>query len=96
MRHVALASSLLVLAVAGLAGAQTRRDIGVGPAPTYQGRALYGNSWAVVIGVDRYQKPELRLHYARRPLQRPWVPLRDGRLLIVAGYEATGEREGAG
>jgi hypothetical protein len=33
-------------------------------AVTTGGRTLYTNSWAVIIGIDRYQKPGLRLRYA--------------------------------
>jgi hypothetical protein len=33
-------------------------------AMTTGGRTLYTNSWAVIIGIDRYQKPGLRLRYA--------------------------------
>ncbi len=47
--------------------AQTSKSISVRPAPVYKGKRLYSNSWAVVIGVDRYQHPDIpRLRYARK------------------------------
>jgi len=42
-----------------------RRSIGVvptGPAPS--AARPYGDSWAIVVGINRYRKPALRLHYA--------------------------------
>ena len=34
------------------------------PFVTDAGRVLYSNSWAVIIGINRYRKPGLRLQYA--------------------------------
>ena len=42
-----------------------KRTIGVvplGPAPS--AARPYGDSWAIVVGINRYRKPALRLHYA--------------------------------
>ena len=42
-----------------------KRSIGVvpsGPAPSAS--RPYGDSWAIVVGINRYRKPALRLHYA--------------------------------
>ena len=39
------------------------RDIRVGPAPVVQGKTLYGNSWAAVIGINRYR------HQGIKPLE---------------------------
>ena len=42
-----------------------KRTIGVVPSgPTPSASRPYGNSWAIVVGINRYRKPALRLHYA--------------------------------
>ncbi|MDP6618815.1 MAG: PEGA domain-containing protein, partial [Nitrospinota bacterium] len=42
-----------------------KRSIGVVPtAPAKSGSSPYGDSWAIVVGINRYRKPALRLHYA--------------------------------
>ncbi len=42
-----------------------KRTIGVVPtAPAKPGSSPYGDSWAIVVGINRYRKPALRLHYA--------------------------------
>ena len=42
-----------------------KRSIGVVPAtPANPGSSPYGDSWAIVVGINRYRKPALRLHYA--------------------------------
>jgi len=46
------------------------RDIGVGPAPCYQGTMLYRNSWALVVGINRYDDPRIpALEFAERDAQ---------------------------
>ena len=42
-----------------------KRSIGVVPSgPTPSASRPYGDSWAIVVGINRYRKPALRLHYA--------------------------------
>ena len=42
-----------------------KRTIGVVPlGPTPSASRPYGDSWAIVVGINRYRKPALRLHYA--------------------------------
>ena len=56
-----------VFLVASAGFAQTSKSITVQPAPVYKGKRLYSNSWAVVIGVNRYQHPSIpTLRYARK------------------------------
>ena len=56
-----------VFLVASTGFAQTSKTITVQPAPVYKGKRLYSNSWAVVIGVNRYQHPRIpTLRYARK------------------------------
>ena len=55
-----LAMSLCSSVTLPLARAAATRDITVGPAPVVQGKILYGNSWAAVIGVNRYQHPAIK------------------------------------
>ena len=42
-----------------------KRSIGVVPSgPTPSASRPYGDSWAIVVGINRYRKSTLRLHYA--------------------------------
>ncbi|GEM_PF-62513 len=43
-----------------LSDAAVTRDISVGSAPVVQGKTLYANSWAAVIGINRYRHPALK------------------------------------
>ena len=62
-RHLKiLALVTLLLAAAAVNGQE--RTIQVGPTPRAQGSSLYANSWALVIGVNEYQKVSPRLNYA--------------------------------
>lgn len=73
LRHGSLAVSVALFAVImgiGLAplgpSAQQARDIGVkGKTDTAQAEQYYGNSWALIIGINGYQHPRVpRLNYA--------------------------------
>ena len=45
---------------------QSARDLGGYATPEYFGTTLYSGSWALVIGIDVYQKPIPALQYAER------------------------------
>ena len=56
-------SVLLILVLAASASAQSR-DVVPRPAPRASNASLYANSWALVIGINAYQKVTPRLNYA--------------------------------
>ncbi len=51
--------------VSGAGAFSGKRTIGVVPTtPAKSGLSPYGQSWAIVVGINRYRNPALRLHYA--------------------------------
>ncbi len=55
--------AIYILLAAGPATAQ--RDVGVRPLPGGSGQGFYTDSWAVIVGINRYQHPRVpRLRYA--------------------------------
>ncbi|MBI1725255.1 MAG: caspase family protein, partial [Candidatus Tectomicrobia bacterium] len=75
--------------------AQTPRSISVTPAPAWRGKTLYSNSWAVVIGIDRYQHPRIpELRYARKDAEDirktlPKLGFPESRILTLFDRQAT-------
>lgn len=71
------------------------RDISVGPAPVVHGKALYANSWAAVIGINRYRHPGIkRLGGAVGDAQRIQATLLRlgfpaGQVFMLSGEEAS-------
>ena len=62
-RILMLLPAFAILLPAASAGAQ--REVGVRPSPGKAVQRLYGGSWAVLIGINRYQNPRIpRLRYA--------------------------------
>ena len=56
---------LLLTAVQAVEAAQNRRDIAVQARGTEQGRNLYANSWAFVVGINQFRSSGIgRLNYA--------------------------------
>ena len=56
-RLLMLLTAVAVLLPAGSAAAQ--RDVGGPPSPSTGAQALAGESWAVLIGINRYQHPRI-------------------------------------
>lgn len=79
----------------GRAQGETRRSIGVVPSPARPAAGLYGQSFAVIVGINAYQNPSLRLHYAvndaesvRAALRRLGFP--DSNIIHLTDGQATG------
>jgi hypothetical protein len=54
-----------VLALAGAAGAQQSREVGVQPPSQPAGVGYYSDSWAVIVGINDYRHPRVpKLRYA--------------------------------
>ncbi|MEE8110194.1 MAG: PEGA domain-containing protein, partial [bacterium] len=73
----------------------TLRTIEAGPAPAPAGGKIYGQSFAIVVGINAYRNPSLRLHYAvndatsiRAALRRLGFPSSNN--ILLTDGQATG------
>jgi len=92
-RILRLLAALAVLLSAAALAAQ--RDVGGVPSPSAGAQALYGESWAVLIGINRYQHPRIpKLRYAVNDAQAVERALlaqgfRPDRILTLTDEKAT-------
>jgi uncharacterized caspase-like protein len=90
---------LVVLLIPGSAWPQQgERDIGVSPTtPGGEFKALYGTSWAVVIGINDYPRPEDRLEFAVADAEEmikilPQLGFPPEQIIVLRDKEATKAR----